>query len=107
MSKPEWGTKRKCPTCGTFFYDMKKKTFTCPKCKTEYKEEEIQAAKLEAALKSVNNIKALQEELDEEEETRFELITHKPIEASEEELKANNRSHSAKLRIIMKKGEAL
>ena len=42
-----------------------------------------------------------------EEETKFELITHKPIEASEEELKANNRSHSAKLRIIMKKGEAL
>ena len=66
MTKPEWGTKRKCPNCGTFFYDMKKKTFTCPKCKTEYKEEEIQAAKLEAALKSVSNIKALQEELDEE-----------------------------------------
>lgn len=42
-----------------------------------------------------------------EEETRFKLITHKPIEASEDELKANNRSHSAKLRIIMKKGEAL
>ena len=41
------------------------------------------------------------------EETRFKLITHKPIEASEEELQANNRSHSAKLRIIEKKGEAL
>ena len=40
-------------------------------------------------------------------ETRFKLITHKPIEASEEELKENNRSHSAKLRIIEKKGEAL
>lgn len=40
-------------------------------------------------------------------ETKFTLITHKPIEASEEELEANNRSHSAKLRIIMKKGEAL
>ena len=41
------------------------------------------------------------------EETRFKLITHKPIEASEEELELNNRSHSAKLRIIEKKGEAL
>ena len=40
-------------------------------------------------------------------ETRFKLITHKPIEASEQELKENNRSHSAKLRIIEKKGEAL
>ncbi len=42
-----------------------------------------------------------------EKEVKFTLITHKPIEASEEELKANNRSHSAKLRIIEKKGEAL
>lgn len=40
-------------------------------------------------------------------ETRFKLITHKPIEANEQELKENNRSHSAKLRIIEKKGEAL
>lgn len=40
-------------------------------------------------------------------ETRFKLITHKPIEASEQELNENNRSHSAKLRIIEKKGEAL
>lgn len=35
----------------------------------------------------------------------FNLITHKPIVASEEELAYNNRSHSAKLRIIEKKGE--
>lgn len=41
------------------------------------------------------------------EETKFKLLTHKPIEASEKELQANNRSHSAKLRIIEKKGEAL
>ena len=66
MTKPEWGTKRKCLSCGAFFYDMKKKTFTCPKCGKEYNAEEIEAAKLEAALKSVSNIKALQEELDEE-----------------------------------------
>ncbi|MCR4879816.1 MAG: 16S rRNA (cytosine(1402)-N(4))-methyltransferase RsmH [Bacilli bacterium] len=42
-----------------------------------------------------------------EEETKFRLITHKPIEASEKELQENNRSHSAKLRIIERKGEAL
>lgn len=66
MSKPEWGLKRKCLSCGAVFYDMKKKDFTCPKCGQEYKAEELNAARLEAALKSVNNIKALQEELDEE-----------------------------------------
>lgn len=41
------------------------------------------------------------------EETDFTLITKKPIEASKEELLINNRSHSAKLRIIEKKGEVL
>ena len=36
MAKPEWGLKRKCLKCGTFFYDMNKKSFSCPKCKEEY-----------------------------------------------------------------------
>ena len=36
MTKPEWGLKRKCLKCGAFFYDMRKKTFTCPKCGETY-----------------------------------------------------------------------
>ncbi len=36
MSKPEWGTKRVCPSCGAHFYDMRKATIACPKCKTVY-----------------------------------------------------------------------
>ena len=32
----KWGQKRKCPKCEAFFYDMGKKEFTCPKCKTKY-----------------------------------------------------------------------
>ena len=36
MAKPEWGTKRKCLTCGAVFYDMRKKNFACPKCGIEY-----------------------------------------------------------------------
>ena len=35
-------------------------------------------------------------------QAEFKLITRKPILPSEEELKENNRSHSAKLRIIEK-----
>ena len=35
-------------------------------------------------------------------EKQFRLITKKPILPSEEELKFNNRAHSAKLRIIEK-----
>ena len=38
----------------------------------------------------------------ESKESEFRLITKKPILPSEEELKVNNRSHSAKLRIIEK-----
>ena len=66
MTKPEWGMKRKCLSCGASFYDMKKKVFTCPKCGKKYNAEEMQAAKLQAALNSASNIKALQEQLDEE-----------------------------------------
>lgn len=39
------------------------------------------------------------------EEKEYELVNKKPILASEEELEENNRSHSAKLRILRKKGE--
>ena len=66
MAKPEWGTKRKCLSCGAVFYDMRKKNFSCPKCGVEYNAEEMEAAKIEAALKSISNIKALEKELDEE-----------------------------------------
>ena len=32
MSKPEWGTKRLCQSCGTKFYDMRRPQVTCPHC---------------------------------------------------------------------------
>ena len=32
MAKPEWGTKRLCPSCGTRFYDMKRSPVDCPSC---------------------------------------------------------------------------
>ena len=36
-------------------------------------------------------------------EAPFELITRKPITASEKELGDNNRAHSAKMRVIRKR----
>ena len=36
MAKPEWGTKRDCPHCGTRFYDLGKDKPHCPKCSAEY-----------------------------------------------------------------------
>ena len=32
VSKPELGTKRFCPSCGTKFYDLNRMPITCPKC---------------------------------------------------------------------------
>ena len=36
MAKPEWGTKRICPSCGTRYYDMMRESVVCPKCSTPF-----------------------------------------------------------------------
>ncbi len=36
MAKPEWGTKRICPSCGTRYYDLLRDSVICPKCSTPY-----------------------------------------------------------------------
>jgi uncharacterized protein (TIGR02300 family) len=32
LVKPEWGTKRICPNCGTRYYDLHRDPIACPKC---------------------------------------------------------------------------
>jgi uncharacterized protein (TIGR02300 family) len=36
LAKPEWGTKRICPSCGTRYYDLLRDQVVCPKCSTPY-----------------------------------------------------------------------
>ncbi len=36
MTKPEWGKKLTCQSCGVPFYDLHKKTPECPKCGTPF-----------------------------------------------------------------------
>ena len=36
MSKPAWGTKRVCPSCGVRFYDLSRTPITCPVCQAVY-----------------------------------------------------------------------
>lgn len=36
MAKPEWGTKRTCPECGTRFYDLDSTPVTCVSCETSF-----------------------------------------------------------------------
>lgn len=35
MSKPEWGAKHLCQSCGTKFYDLQRSPVTCPSCSAE------------------------------------------------------------------------
>ena len=36
MAKPEWGTKRICPSCGARYYDLLREPVICPKCSTPF-----------------------------------------------------------------------
>ena len=46
MVKPEWGTKRSCPKCGTRFYDLQKdEPVTCINCGYAWEPEPILKSK--------------------------------------------------------------
>ena len=49
MTKPEWGLKRNCPSCGLRYYDMKKNPPVCPKCKTVFDPEALMKTRRRAA----------------------------------------------------------
>jgi len=36
LAKPEWGTKRICPSCGARYYDLSRDPIVCPKCSTPF-----------------------------------------------------------------------
>jgi uncharacterized protein (TIGR02300 family) len=36
VAKPELGTKRLCPNCGTKYYDLDRNPILCPKCGTAF-----------------------------------------------------------------------
>ncbi|MEI8396649.1 MAG: TIGR02300 family protein [Rhodospirillaceae bacterium] len=41
MAKPEWGTKRICPSCGARYYDLRKDPPVCPTCGAEFDPEAL------------------------------------------------------------------
>lgn len=46
MAKPEWGTKRSCPKCGTRFYDLgNEEPVTCISCGNTWEPEPILKSK--------------------------------------------------------------
>ena len=45
MAKPEWGSKRICPSCGTRYYDLLRDPIVCPKCSTPFDPEALLKAR--------------------------------------------------------------
>jgi uncharacterized protein (TIGR02300 family) len=41
VTKPEWGTKRICQSCGARFYDLRRTPITCAKCGTIFDREAL------------------------------------------------------------------
>ena len=92
MAKPEWGTKRICPSCGARYYDLLHKPVICPKCSTPFDPEAFlksrrarPAAPVEKEIEPVAG-----EELDADVETEEADATADeeealPIEETEEE----------------------
>jgi uncharacterized protein (TIGR02300 family) len=45
VAKPEWGTKRICPSCATRYYDLMRDPVVCPKCSTPFDPEALLRAR--------------------------------------------------------------
>jgi len=93
LAKPEWGTKRICPSCGTRYYDLLRDPVVCPKCSTPFDPEAFlkarrsrPAAPVEKELEPVGaediDADAETEEADLVEEEEEEGV---PLEEGEEE----------------------
>ena len=91
MAKPEWGTKRICPSCGTRYYDLTRDPVVCPKCSTPFDPEAFlkarrarPAAPVEKELEPVGA-----EEIDADVETEAEPAEEEeegvPLEENEED----------------------
>jgi uncharacterized protein (TIGR02300 family) len=75
VSKPEWGTKRTCQSCGAHFYDLRKDTIVCPKCGATYDPEAVLKSRRGRVVEKLTPVKPVEPEVPEvEEETEAEDI---------------------------------
>ena len=83
MAKPEWGTKRICPSCGTRYYDLLREPVVCPKCATPFDPEAFLRARRARPAAPVE--KELEPVGAEEIDADIETEEVEPIEEEEEE----------------------
>ena len=94
VAKPEWGSKRICPSCGARYYDLLREPVICPKCATPFDAEAFlksrrtrPAPPVEKELEPVgaDEIEAEVETEEEETEAAEEGEEAVPLEETEEE----------------------
>src|SRR6266446_3731864 len=93
LAKPEWGTKRICPSCGARYYDLLRDPVVCPKCSTPFDPEALlrarrarPAAPVEKELEPVGREEiGADVEVEEEVEAAEDEEEAAPLEEGEEE----------------------
>ena len=88
MTKPEWGLKRKCLKCGALFYDMRKKSFTCPKCGEQYKTDTYEEAKNKQLMKLAKKAAPKIDDEDLDEEALLQMTEDVPL--NEEDIEGDD-----------------
>jgi len=83
LAKPEWGTKRICPSCGARYYDLLRDPIVCPKCSTPFDPEALLRAR--RARPSAPIEKALEPVVADEIDADLETAEVEPAEEEEEE----------------------
>ncbi len=85
MAKPSWGLKRKCLKCGTFFYDMHKEVFSCPKCHAEYTKESYEEIKNKQLQKLAKKVAPRIDDETIDEETLLQMTEDVPLSDDDDE----------------------
>jgi uncharacterized protein (TIGR02300 family) len=88
--KPEWGTKRICPNCGTRYYDLHHDPISCPKCGAAFDPEALLKTRRVRVPAPVEAVAApvVEEEIDAELEPEAGVEGEEeavPVEGAEEE----------------------
>ncbi len=76
VAKPEWGTKRLCPNCGTRYYDMRHDPIVCPHCGTTFDPEALLKTRRTRVAAVADNT---------EDETESDVVAEEGAEAEEGE----------------------
>ncbi len=83
MAKPEWGTKRICPSCGARYYDLLRDPITCPKCSTPFDPEALLRARRARPAPPVE--KPLEPAVADDIDADLETVEVEAVEEEEEE----------------------